>query len=105
MDFNSEVNGFEKLRDIGIHPNIVRYHGCFTHGETRNVILEHADGRTLEEYFQKTRSPSSGEDIFTFWAGLLGLLGGVATIHGDKCIETEEPQAFHGYALLSPRWL
>ncbi|KAF2672995.1 hypothetical protein BT63DRAFT_410056 [Microthyrium microscopicum] len=54
-----------------VDPNIIRYHGSFQHDQTFNIILEYADGGTLEDYFRTTTPPQTYADVFIFWRSLL----------------------------------
>ena len=62
-------------------PGIVRYFGSFQHGSSFNIILEYADGGTLQDYYQKYPPPSTYEDIIAFLTALLDLLSALYTLH------------------------
>lgn len=61
---------------------IVGFYGSFSQAESYNIILEYADGGTLERYFRETRKPQSPAETLKVWEALFGLLEGLHTIHG-----------------------
>lgn len=99
--FSNEVSAFQKLQREGKDPNIIGFHGSFTQNGTFNVLLEFADKGTLEEYFEKTSPPSSGEDVIKFWRGLFKILRALNMIHNVPKGESDGPQFFQGYLALS----
>jgi hypothetical protein len=74
--WEDEVNALVMLRSA-LNSNrrgVIRFLGSFTHGATFNIILEHANGGTLENYFQTFPPPSLSRDIHHFWESLLRLI-------------------------------
>ena len=95
-DYNTEVDAFRKMRSPTNSVNIIGFYGSFVQEETYNVLLEFADKGTLEDYFQNTPPPSSGEDIVKLWRGLFDILNALVMIHSMPQNESEEPQVFQG---------
>jgi serine/threonine protein kinase len=76
-----EVETFTSSLNTNDDPNIIGYHGAFYLGEGLNIILEYANGGTLEEFMQNKNPPDQSEDIYALWKALLGLIQGLRTIH------------------------
>lgn len=64
--------------------SIRRFCGSYIHGDEFNIILEHADKGSLEDYFRNESPPSSGPDILGFWEGLFQLIKGLKAIHSVR---------------------
>jgi len=84
------------FRRLGNNQNIIGFRGSFTRGDTCNVLLEHADKGTLEDYFQKERVPKNGEDIILFWEGLFKIIDALRRIHEVEPSMPNGPQIFQG---------
>jgi serine/threonine protein kinase len=69
--YKSEIETFWQLHS---HKNIIGFQGCFTRGDSYNVLLEYADKGTLEDYLRNEVPPTSGEEIIQFWESLFGVL-------------------------------
>ena len=100
--YYNEVEAFRRLRPPrgSTDPNIIHFYGSFIQNGTYNVILDFADGGTLEDYFQKVLPPTSGRDIEHFWASLCGVLKALIHIHEVDCQNTlTGPQIFQGFVV------
>jgi serine/threonine protein kinase len=76
-----EVDNLIDIRTaLNSYDGAVKLYGSFTHGSTFNVILEQANGGTLEQYFNTVRPPRRPEDIFNFWKSLISLLEVLAVL-------------------------
>ena len=64
------------------------------------MLLEYADKGNLEEYFQRTQPPSTGEDIVKFWRSLFNVLKALSRIHEVRRTSATGPQIFQGYLFL-----
>lgn len=62
-------------------PGLIVFYGGFQHRDTYNILLEYADGGTLEDVFQKLDPPSRGFEINAFWRSFLEIFKGVEGIH------------------------
>ena len=62
-------------------PNIISLFGAYRHGRTYNILLEHADGGNLMDYFESVNPPSSEEDILQFWSSLFKVVKPIKRIH------------------------
>ena len=78
--YDAEKQGFQNLNSGTIPPNIIGFFGTFVQKETYHMILEYADGGTLEEYMEK-EPPDNGKDILAFWENVLKLIAGLLKIH------------------------
>jgi serine/threonine protein kinase len=76
-----EVETFTSSLNTNDDPNIIGYYGAFYLGEGLNIILEYANGGTLEEFMQNNNPPDQPEDVNALWEALLGLVHGLRTIH------------------------
>lgn len=94
--YHTEVAAF---RHLGLNPNIIRFHGSFTRGDSYNVLLEYADKGTLAEYFQKESPPSEGEEIIKFWETMFELIDALRRIHEVGSDASEWPGVFQGYVV------
>lgn len=63
------------------YPGLIGFYGSFRHGNSINMLLEYANGGTLEEYFREYPPPSRGVEIIDFWEGLSEVVKGLHTIH------------------------
>ena len=61
--------------------HIVSLFGAYRHGKTYNILLEHADGGNLMDYFEGITPPSSKEDILQFWSSLFKVIEPIKRIH------------------------
>lgn len=80
------------------------------------MLLEYADRGTLENYFNTTQPPSSGEDIMKFYRELFKTLPALVAIHGvqlNNSVASSDSPIFQGYFSTStlhgdlaynPRW-
>lgn len=77
--------------------SMIGFYGSFIQDGTFNILLEYADGGTLEDYFQMAREPSSGEEILKFWQALFGIIKALDKIHDVRSSDPYGPQIFQGY--------
>lgn len=54
---------------------VIKFYGCYTHGTTHNIILEYANGGTLENFFETVVPPSFPEERYQFWMAIASLVG------------------------------
>jgi len=81
-NYNSEVNTFRKLSQLGSpESGTITFYGGFVQGETYNVLLQYANGGTLEDYFDNLEPPRERAEIHQFWSALFGLFTAVYRIH------------------------
>ncbi|KKY22681.1 putative serine threonine protein kinase [Phaeomoniella chlamydospora] len=95
---DKEVDAFQR---VGQCDTLVAFHGSFSQqllygGQTFNILLEYADGGTLEDFFQRDRQPTSPEDIIKFWEKLLDITKALHAIHQVEP-RREGPEIFHGW--------
>ncbi|KAL9082442.1 MAG: hypothetical protein Q9165_008894 [Trypethelium subeluteriae] len=92
--YEKELQSFSFLLDqVRRHRNagLIGFYGSFRHGSRLNILLEYADGGTLEEYFKQHSPPSRGVEIIDFWESLSGILKGLHAIH--FVMEDDQEQA------------
>ncbi|KAK6365008.1 uncharacterized protein PV06_04457 [Exophiala oligosperma] len=80
--YKAESEAFIHLRNshaLGKH--FIGYYGSFTHGNTRNILLEYANYGSLETFFSSVDAPTTGEDIIRFWQSMFGIIDAVCKIH------------------------
>ncbi|CAK4030412.1 SPS1, Serine threonine kinase [Lecanosticta acicola] len=82
-DFQREVDAFDKITGQGMRTteNIIEFCGAFEYRETLNIVLEYAEGGTLEQYSQTNQPPSDGKSIIDFWEAIFGLCHALHRIH------------------------
>lgn len=74
-DWDHEVESHVVLRSsLNDAGGVVRFHGCYTHGPTFNVLLEWAELGNLEQLMKRLEPPQTKEDALTFWKSYLGML-------------------------------
>lgn len=93
--YTNEVSAFRKFWDAGEEVSIIGFHGSFVQNGSYNLVLEHADRGSLEDYFH-TAPPYSEDDIIKFWRGLFGVLHGLELIHETPSGDQVGPQIFQG---------
>jgi serine/threonine protein kinase len=80
--YENEVEAFRRLRNERAHnPHLITFYGSYIHKGTYNIILEYADGGSLEDYFQHNAPPWKSEDIVRLWTSLFGILKALNSIH------------------------
>ena len=95
--FTNECEAFRRLmRNSGTSRNVIGFYGSFRHDQSLNVVLEYADRGTLEALLE-TSQPSQGEDIISFWEGLLEVAQGLWAIHYTQERSSDGLQMFNGY--------
>lgn len=83
----AEVNAFLRLRNADHPESQIKYFSSFEKGQTFNIILEYAEGGTLNDFFKRTEPPRSLQDIFYFWKGLMEILLALKIIQQLKEVE------------------
>ena len=101
--YESETAAFRKLLTLRSEHEryIIGFYGSFKHNDTFNLILEHADKGSLEEYMQTVQPPTDGEEINQVWRGLCDVLGGLMCIHSAERNGSDEIQYYQGYGDLT----
>lgn len=98
--YKTERDAYMKVRWNGEPPaHIITFYGGFIHGESYNIILEYADGGTLETFMRNTKSPSTIEDTLLFWDRLFNVTHGIMVIHGKSGNNCSASQILNGYKL------
>ncbi|KAG8531140.1 uncharacterized protein KY384_004498 [Bacidia gigantensis] len=83
--YETESDAFKHLRFNNRPPqNIIAFYGGFERDNMYNIILEYADGGTLEDFIARTPSPPNAEQLWVFWNQFFNVLNGLATIHGER---------------------
>ncbi|KAF2139612.1 uncharacterized protein K452DRAFT_320254 [Aplosporella prunicola CBS 121167] len=94
--YDAEKRAFLKFRRS---ENLIKFYGSFIYNDTYNLILENANGGSLEDYFQKVTPPSTEEDILAFWKRLLGPVTALLEVHnggsGDDAAKAPVFQGWH----------
>ena len=94
--YMNEIAAFELLKDsVDAGLAILNYHGRFRLAGTFNILLEYADGGTLEDAFQTTDPPVTTAQETAFWLGMLNICRAIKAVH-DPVIG--------GYGRYSRRW-
>ena len=80
--YQNEVEAFNQMMlPVKHEPHIISLFGAYRHGRTYNILLEHADGGNLMDYFEDVTPPSSEEDILQFWSSLFKVVKPIKRIH------------------------
>lgn len=100
--YKAESEAFIHLRNShALGKNFIGYYGSFTHGNTRNILLEYADYGSLDNFFNSVDPPSTGEDIIRFWQSMFGVIDAVCKIHTIPSPESHNAAPlFNGFVLL-----
>ncbi|KIW14937.1 hypothetical protein PV08_07724 [Exophiala spinifera] len=93
--YKAESEAFIHLRNShALGKYFIGYYGSFTHGITRNILLEYADYGSLEKFFNSVEPPSTGEDIIRFWQSMFGIIDAVRDIHTIPSPESHNAAPF-----------
>lgn len=104
-NYKAERNAHMKLRWNGKpSPHIIACYGGFVHGNSYNLILEYADGGTLESFMRKTKPPSTIEDVLLFWDRLSEITHGIMCIHQTSRNDSSPSQRLNGWVMKSIRY-
>ncbi|KAK5121454.1 hypothetical protein LTR85_005287 [Meristemomyces frigidus] len=99
--YRTEVHNFAELTLARLNPTpgLIGFYGGFEHGDTFNILLEYANGGTLEDMFQNRDPPSCGEDIVVFWTAFVETLKALASIHDleKEAGDTTGSKVFQGW--------
>lgn len=95
------MEAFQKLNGAGEPvPNLIGFYGAFKQNDSFHVILEYANGGTLEDYFKEVQSPKEGDDILRFWENFFQVNHALVRIHtpGDSHVRSSsrQPRIFQG---------
>ncbi|KFY32505.1 hypothetical protein V493_00126 [Pseudogymnoascus sp. VKM F-4281 (FW-2241)] len=82
--YDTEVNAFKLFRNTR-DVNMIGFHGSFKQGGRFNLILEYANEKSLEDYFQNTSPPQDGHDIIQFWESLCKVIFSINILHTQLC--------------------
>jgi hypothetical protein len=79
--FNGEVYAYRKVQGAG-RPitSMTRFYGSYKHQDEYNIILEHADIGTLED-FMRRGPPRRVEEVNSLWRRLFELSQAVDRVH------------------------
>lgn len=80
-EYRHEIAGFRSMRGAD---GIVNFYGSYIHGENYNIMLEHANRGSLEEYLRNEEPPARAKDIIQFWEGMFELIRGLKTVHSVR---------------------
>lgn len=62
-------------------PNIVSLHGHFKHSDTLNLVLEYANGGTLEDLFKTLRFATNPTQALAFWTNFTKVFNPLFRMH------------------------
>ncbi|KAL9092793.1 MAG: hypothetical protein Q9165_004211 [Trypethelium subeluteriae] len=89
--YENEVRAFATLRKkVARIPGLVTFFGSFVQGGVFHILLEYADGGTLQEYLDKVPRPTSQGERRDFWKSLLPLAKALKEIHQVDPHELED---------------
>lgn len=80
--YQNEVEAFNQIMPPGKHePHMITLFGAYRHGRTYNILLEHAHGGNLMDYFESVKPPTNEEGILQFWSSLFKVVEPIKRIH------------------------
>lgn len=80
--YNTEVSGFQHVADHQLNRNIIGCYWGFRQGLSYGLLLEHADGGTLDEFWEYTSPPTEPNQIQQLWKQFSRINGALVDIHG-----------------------
>lgn len=82
-NYEKELKAFRHVTESGIKNarGLIRFYGSFVYKDTFNLILEHAEGGDLEEFYKRDQRPKQAGDILLFWKSLTEIIKGLCKIH------------------------
>lgn len=84
-NFEREAKAFRQVTDAArITPGLTECYGTFEYRGVFAIVLEYADGGTLEDFFQQEEPPDPGEQTLAFWNSIFLLLTGLSRIHEER---------------------
>jgi serine/threonine protein kinase len=93
----TEVKAFRALMSSGsLGKSIIGFFGSIEQDGSYNVLLEYADGGTLEDYLQKTPSPTTGHEICKFWSAFFNVIKALTLIHNVRGKDPKDPPILQG---------
>ena len=90
--YQREVDAFARmLQNFSTYPSpsMIGFHGSYIHRGTYNIILEFADGGTLEDFFKERSPPKKGPDIIAFWENLFEVIKALFRLHEQSVSEND----------------
>ncbi|KAL9034527.1 MAG: hypothetical protein Q9214_007005, partial [Letrouitia sp. 1 TL-2023] len=96
--YETESDAFKRLRHNNRPPqNIIAFYGGFERENMYNIILEYADGGSLDEFMERTPAPPDSNQLSIFWNQFFNILNGLAIIHGEGSEEGNGPHMLLGW--------
>ncbi|KAL9611816.1 MAG: hypothetical protein Q9167_003584 [Letrouitia subvulpina] len=96
--YETESDAFKHLRHNNRPPqNIIAFYGGFERENMYNIILEYADGGSLDEFMERTPAPPDSNQLLVFWDQFFNILYGLAIIHGEGSEEGNGPHMLLGW--------
>ena len=77
--------------------SIIDFYGSYEQDGSYNVLLEYADLGNLEQYLERTPSPTTGDDIYKFWSAFFNVIKAVKLIHNVKWGNPGDPPILKGH--------
>lgn len=74
----------------------IGFYGCYTQDTTVNIILEYANGGTLEDYLREVAPPTTTVEIRDFWNSMAKLISVLARLFNLE-FYAEEKKVYQGY--------
>ncbi|KAL9066101.1 MAG: hypothetical protein Q9157_007251 [Trypethelium eluteriae] len=100
--YENEVRAFATLRKkVARIPGLVTFFGSFVQGNTFHILLEYADGGTLQEYLDKVPRPTTHGQRRDFWKSLLPLTKALKEIHQVDIQELQDTTVLRGQVFFS----
>jgi hypothetical protein len=78
--YTRECDALLRLRS-NASSNVVHFYGSFRQLGSYALLLEHADGGSMGDFFTTSPPPRTLEDIVTFWRSLFQVFDGLDRIH------------------------
>jgi serine/threonine protein kinase len=93
--YNNETNMFRRLTQVdSSEARIIQFYGSFVQDGVFHVLLQYANGGTLEEYFENISPPRRRADMARFWSAMLNLIRAVHKIHGTSFDQDEKRKGY-----------
>lgn len=99
--YEAELSVFKGLMvQESLAKNVIGFYGSYEQNGLYSILLEYADVGTLEDYLQRTSSPTTGNDIYLFWRSLFNVINGLRSIHDVQGKDESDPQVLAGHVTL-----
>ncbi|KAH9834315.1 kinase-like protein [Teratosphaeria destructans] len=81
--YEQEKTAFQLLTQTrdGASPGLIAFYGGFEYGDTFNILLEYADGGTLNEYMRDHDQPQTYQEAVDLWSHVFDTIKGLCCIH------------------------